>query len=445
MSASWSRTLVILALAACSVAQPPAKAQQDASPVAAKPVVLTDDDAAAIGSALRGVEDQGFAPGEFDRGDAAAAAIAYAKAQHGGRVPVSSFPRSWALHPAAYDASADFASAVSQHRLGDWLAALPQSDPRYGKLVQAYARYRRIAAQGGWATVKAIASKRSGEVLRARLALEDPAATDGDLAEAISRAQVRYGITPDGALNAATVDALNEPVDRRLAQIRATLERWRWMPRSLPSTRVELNIASASLVYYEGGAAALTMRAVVGKPDKQTPTLSDEIDSIVLNPPWNVPPEIAAREIRPKGRDYMRRHGFVVRAGGGLQQRPGPHSSLGTIKFNLANPYDIYLHDTPEKALFSRDDRALSHGCMRLEKPNELAQRLLSSDPDWTESRLDEAISTGKTRRVDLPQAVPVYVVYWTAFVDDDGQVSFRSDAYGWDEKLLGLLPAVAG
>jgi murein L,D-transpeptidase YcbB/YkuD len=136
----------------------------------------------------------------------------------------------------------------------------------------------------------------------------------------------------------------------------------------------------------------------------------------------------------------MAREGFVVRPDGSLQQLPGPKCALGTVKFDLSNSFGVYLHDTPARSLFALDRRALSHGCMRLEQPNTLAKRLLKDDPAWTELRVDLAIVSGATQRIPLARPVPVFVLYWSAFVDKDGQVEFRDDVYGWDRKLLALL-----
>jgi murein L,D-transpeptidase YcbB/YkuD len=169
----------------------------------------------------------------------------------------------------------------------------------------------------------------------------------------------------------------------------------------------------------------------------------DHIKAVVFNPPWNVPADIAAKEIWPKIRrdpGYMAREHFVVRPGGGLQQLPGPDCALGTIKFDLSNNFGVYLHDTPGKSLFARDSRTLSHGCMRLEKANELAKRVLQGDPDWSETKIDLTLLSGKTVRAPVRRPVPVYVFYWTVLVDDDGAVEFRPDVYGWDKKLLAAL-----
>lgn len=476
MSASlFKASLPVLAMALLA----PAPALTQADPPAASataPAALTADEVQVLIAALRGAPDQGFGPDEFGLGKAQAqlgsadpatraaglaqleaAAIAYAAAEHGARIAAASFPQDWALRPAPYDARADFAGAAAQHRLAAWAAGLPPSDPRYAALAQAWVRYRAIAGQGGWPALPAGAALKPGSkgpavaALRKRLLVEDPATPaspadvyDPALAQAVSRAQARYGLTPDGALGAATLAALNVPVEQRLGQLRANLERWRWMPRNAPPRRIELNTAAAVMALYDGGQPALTMKAIVGKPSRPTPMFPDEVKAIVLNPPWNVPPDIASREIWPKirrDRSYMAREGFVVKPGGGLQQRPGPKCALGTLKFDLSNSFGVYLHDTPSHSLFARDERALSHGCMRLEQPNALAKQLLKDDPDWPDLRVDTAILSGTTQRIPLAKPTPVYVIYWSAFVDEQGQANFRPDVYGWDSKLLAMLP----
>jgi murein L,D-transpeptidase YcbB/YkuD len=239
--------------------------------------------------------------------------------------------------------------------------------------------------------------------------------------------------------------ALNVTAADRAEQIAANLERWRWMPRTLPARRVTVNIADASLSLLEAGQAPLSMRVVVGQPKKRTPMLDDQIRAVVLNPPWMVPHDIAVKEIWPKIRrdpGYMQREGYVVRPGGGLMQKPGPRCALGSIKFELSNPFDVYLHDTPSHSLFAQPNRALSHGCMRVEQPNALAKRLLADDPLWTAEKVDVAILTGKTQRIALKTPVPATVAYWTAFVDADGTMEFRPDVYGWDRDLRERLAA---
>jgi murein L,D-transpeptidase YcbB/YkuD len=450
-----ARLVLLPALAGLAASSPPPSAQ---------PPTLSADDAGVLTAALRDAEAQGLAVPAFDPADPAqvrSATLAYARAQRGGRLSPGQFPNDWAIRPGRYDPAQDLAQAVAERRLQDWVAGLPPPDPRYAALVGAYGRYRTLASRGGWPSLVAGGPLKPGEkgarveALARRLAIEDPSAGapapsaepvyDQVLAKSVARAQARYGLTADGVAGAATLKALNVPVEARLGQIRANLERWRWVQRTLPTYRVELNTADASLQLFDGAGPGLAMRAIVGRPSKPTPMFQDEIEAIVLNPPWNVPPEIAAKEIWPKIRrdpGYMAREGFVVRPGGGLQQRPGPKCALGSIKFDLPNRFGVYLHDTPSRSLFARDSRALSHGCMRLEKPNVLAERLLKDSPDWPPWRVQAILAAGTTQRIMLPRHVPVFVFYRTAFTGDDGQVNFRQDVYHWDERLLALLAA---
>jgi murein L,D-transpeptidase YcbB/YkuD len=183
------------------------------------------------------------------------------------------------------------------------------------------------------------------------------------------------------------------------------------------------------------------MKAVTGRPGNETPMLQSKIHSIVLNPPWNVPAGIAAKELFPKGAAYLARNNYKIIGTGAsrrIQQQPGPKSALGLYKFDFANPYAVYLHDTPAQARFSSFDRLDSHGCVRLEKPGPLAQLLLRNDPAWQPEQIQEALATGKTQRVQLqPQdQVHVYLLYWTAFASANGQMNFRGDPYGWDKTL---------
>lgn len=417
---------------------------------------------ALVGAAVKAAADQGLPADRFPA-DTAAAAVALASAQHGGRAPVSAFPRDWAIRPAPYDAAGEFARAVASDHLGAWLDNLAPPDSRYQRLAAAYARYRVIAAHGGWPALPAAAHLQLGDAgpevdaLRARLAIEDAAvpppprddpahrrpAFDLALASAVMRAQARYGLEADGRVGAATLAALNVPVQDRLLQMRANLERWRWVPRTLPTLRVEVNTADAMLELFDGKSASMTMRAIVGRAGKATPMFADDIRAVVFNPPWNVPADIAAKEIWPKIRKdpgYRAREGFVERPGGGLQQLPGPRCALGVVKFDLSNSFGVYLHDTPAHGLFALDHRALSHGCMRLADPTDLAKRILAADPSWPETAIDLAILSGKTTRAPLRAPVPVYVFYWTAFVDDDGQLQFRPDIYGWDKTLAAMM-----
>ena len=418
------------------------------------------DDAGSLRAALLGAAAQGLPASAYAVSAKASrealedAVVRYAEAEHGQRLRPGQWPAEWAIRPAPYDARAGLRAAEAEGRLTAWLAELPPADPAYAALVSAYARYRALADDGGWAPlsdpVKPGADGPAVAALRERLAAEDPGvspgtAWDGSLDAAVRRAQARHGLAQDGVVGRATLAALNVSAAARAEQIAANLERRRWMPRNPPARRVALNIADASLELIEPGQAPLSMRVVVGRPTKRTPMFEDKIKAVVLNPPWIVPDNIAAKEIWPKIRKdpaYKDREGFVVRPDGHLEQKPGPRCALGAIKFDLSNPFGVYLHDTPARSLFAQPNRALSHGCMRVEQPNALAKRLLAGDPRWTPDKIDLAILAGTTVRIELKAPVPVSVAYWTAFVDPDGTLEFRPDVYGWDRALQERLAA---
>jgi murein L,D-transpeptidase YcbB/YkuD len=388
------------------------------------------------------------------------AVIAYARIQRAGQLPASAFLDDWALRPIAYNAEQDFNFALGQNRLRPWLASLAPPFERYRALQRALGQYRAIQARGGWAPVPEGPALKPGMTdarvvaLRARLAAENAPGTieltspvyDPALAAVVAAAQARYGQPADGVVGPATLAAFNRPVAARIAQIAANMERWRWMPRIWPRTRIEVNIPGAVLDLYDDNVKAETMLVAVGSPTKRTPMLMSAIHSVVLNPPWNVPTSIAAKELAPKGEAYLNRNGFrwISNGAGGarLQQKPGPGNSLGRIKFDFDNDFGVYLHDTNSKAVFGRDARSVSHGCVRVERPMDLARILLERSQGWDAERIDSTLQDTETVRAPLGESWPVMIVYWTVFADDQGQVNFRDDIYGWDADLIKLIDA---
>lgn len=481
---------VVAAMVACALSPalaqspPPVVYARPAAPSPTAPIVLTPAQAELLQQALAGADRHGFEPGEFaprGPGDPALieAAIRYAKAVKTGRLAPESFRDDWGLRPQPFDARAGLARAVFDNQLEAWLKSLPPDYPGYETLQQGLATYRDIAVKGGWGLLpegpelKAGSTGPSVEALRARLAVEDPATPalaraapppaaplatpptpgqppvlgpalfDAALGDAVKRAQKRMGLEPTGVVGTTTRAALNIPVQRRIDQIVANMERWRWLPAAMPADRVQVNVAAGILTLFKADQPTLSMRAVTGKPNGgETPLLSSEIHSVVLNPPWNVPAGIAARELLPRGRGYLASAGFRILPGGGLQQAPGPGSALGLIKFDFNNPYSVYLHDTPSKGGFSRYTRLASHGCVRLEKPLALARAIMEGDPTWTPEAIDATIAGGKTTRAPVARPVAVFLLYWTAYVTPDGQVNFRQDPYGWDTVLIQRIAA---
>jgi L,D-transpeptidase YcbB len=221
-------------------------------------------------------------------------------------------------------------------------------------------------------------------------------------------------------------------------QLAVNLERLRIERRNPSVTRIEVNAPAATMVLYRDGIPHMAMNVVVGKPGHDTPTLASTIDTIVLNPNWTIPQSIIRNEIKPalkRNKDYLIKHRMYW-AGDQLIQEPGPHNALGRVKFDFPNRYSVYLHDTPSRRAFMDAERAQSHGCVRLERPVDLAAELLRGDPKWTREAIEQTIRDGATRRVPLTEPMPVIIVYETAFVGDDGLVQFRPDIYGLDTQL---------
>jgi len=443
------------------------------APPARAPVKLSTDQAKQLVAMLQAARSQGISrtidvadpSTDLNADDSAkliAAALDYARALHSGQLAAGDFETEWGLRPAAYDPEPSFYDALSRGKLAGWIANLPPPYEGYEGLRRGLARYRTIAAAGGWQPLSfsenlAFGAKSASVAeLRARLRIEDPdvgdsASTtfDQPLLEAVRRAQRRYGLNPTGTVASQTRTALNVPVEERIRQILANMERWRWLPQNLPRDRIQVNIAAAVMTVFDGDAPVLSMRAVTGRPGDETPMLQSQIHSIVLNPPWNVPTSIATRELLPKERanpGYLKRNGFKIikLADGGtrLQQAAGTQSALGRFKFDFDNNFSVYLHDTPTQGTFARYDRLASHGCVRLEKPAALAELLLKDDPTWTPEAIQAAVSKTDTIRVRLPAPVSVYLLYWTAFASADGQMNFRADPYGWDSTLATKIAA---
>jgi murein L,D-transpeptidase YcbB/YkuD len=246
------------------------------------------------------------------------------------------------------------------------------------------------------------------------------------------------GLAPSTPTYRALRQALRDnPAPARRQTIEVNLERERWLPRKLPSERVWVNVADQRLTMYRADQPALSMKVIVGQAGQgmQSPELQVPIDAIWFNPPWSIPADITANEIMPLAKndpDYLAKHNLTMLPNGILQQKAGPYSALGTLMFDMNNKFDVYLHDTPSKEYFARDDRHISHGCIRIENPRDLAA-LVMGQPRVA---IDEAIATGNTTRTPVPKPVPVFVVYETAFADADGKLQFRPDVYRRDTEI---------
>jgi L,D-transpeptidase YcbB len=420
---------------------------------------------AALLHALAGAADHGLDPAAFEIPATSRAErelllsdafLRYAGALARGRASSAELETDWAFAAPAFDAAAALEKAASTDP-ATVLATLAPGEPAYRQLEDALARYRRMAASGGWAVLGdgpklALGARGEGVgALRRRLAAEgylpaDALAGDFDktVEAAVRRFQQHHGIAIDGEVGQATLEALNVSAASRVEQINANLERWRELPRSWPKTRIEVNVPAATLTAIEDGEPKLVMRTIVGAEDHPTPVLAARMNAILFNPAWRIPASIAKKEILPHLRHdpgYLARNHFV-RVGAALQQLPGTGNALGRLKFEIPNVYDVYLHDTPSHPLFNRVSRHLSHGCVRLENPRQLARYVLADRPGWGDEEIDQAIAAGETRRVPLAHGRPVYLLYWTAFAGADGVVDFRDDIYDRDRRLTAALTA---
>jgi murein L,D-transpeptidase YcbB/YkuD len=355
-----------------------------------------------------------------------------------GRVQPETLRIQWDGQPRNVDLDARLDTALQgKDDLAGSLRSLAPPSPRYARLRDALARYRQIQAKGGWPMVSA-ASKDNPAALQARLA------ASGD--PSLEAFQKRHGLEPTGKLNEDTLAELNVPVAERIRQIELNMERWRWLPSSLGDRYIYVNVPEYRMELVDHGKKAIDMAVVVGKQQSQTPVFSDRMTYLELNPEWNVPNNIAENEILPKlasDPGYLASHNMEMVETEGkprIRQLPGPDNPLGQVKFMFPNEYDVYLHDTPADHLFSRTERDFSHGCIRLERPVQLAEYLLKDDPNWQGGRIREAILSGEQKSVKLAAPIPVHILYFTAWVEDDGTLQFRDDIYGHDAKLAAAL-----
>ncbi|MBF0373359.1 MAG: L,D-transpeptidase family protein [Alphaproteobacteria bacterium] len=378
----------------------------------------------------------------------------------------------WTIKHPTFDGATFLAEAMGSDDPGALAAARAPKSEAYGLLRQALTRYRALAEAGGWPAIPDGPKLEPGmedervPVLRRRLAATGELAYvesklyDEPLKAAIELFQIRHGLTPDAVIGHQTLASLNVPAERRVAQIVANLERWRWLPREVEPTHISVNVAAASLKVIENGVETMAMRVIAGDPKHHTPVIADVITAVTVNPAWHVPQSIAGKEILPqlrKNPNYLAANRMTVMGWDDatlidwhqvsttafpfrLRQNPGPDNSLGLLKFNLTNPLNIYLHDTPTRHLFARDRRWLSHGCVRLQKPADLAQHLLGAK--WTPERLNALVDAQETVTVGLPKPMPVYLLYWTAWVEADGSTHFRGDIYDRDSRLNEALSA---
>jgi len=327
---------------------------------------------------------------------------------------------------------------------------------QYALLRAQLKKYRDIESKGGFPTINTDQKTyKQGDSSATVAAIKKFLFATGDLANdndsktfdttltlAVNNFQHRYGEKEDGVICAAVIKQMKTPISKIIQKIIVNMERSRWVPVDLVSNFIVVNIPAYRLSVYENDTVAWTMNVVVGKPAHKTVIFNGNIKYIVFSPYWNVPSSILKNEVLPgikRNKNYLASHNMEWN-GGSVRQKPGPKNSLGLVKFLFPNSYDIYLHDTPSKSLFGENNRAFSHGCIRLAEPQKFAEYLLRNDPSWNKQKIVAAMNSGKEQYVTLKETVPVFIAYFTAWVDKDGKINFRDDVYGRDQRLADMM-----
>jgi murein L,D-transpeptidase YcbB/YkuD len=327
----------------------------------------------------------------------------------------------------------------------------------YNLLKQQLADYYSIAKNGGWGTLASTTKLKKGTkspevgIIKKRLQLsKDYKGTDtsnvfsDSLETAVKSFQQRNGLKPTGVINDSMINILNVPVEQRIQQLIVNMNRMLWIPQQIDSSRIEVSIPSQMLYVYADSGKAFEMPVIVGKEGTNTVMFNSEINQVVFNPTWHIPESIVRNEIMPKMKSdaaYLKKHNMeVVKQNDSipvLRQLPGKDNPLGRVKFLFPNTHEIYLHDTPNKDLFAKKDRTMSHGCIRVADAAKLAQYLLRDQSDWTAQKINAAMNSGKEQTVDLKTKQPISITYLTAWVDENGMMNFRPDVYNHDKDAI--------
>lgn len=403
--------------------------------------------------------------------------LLYASHLLSGHVNPETLGAEWYIRRPEADLVKLLRDALQSGDIAGSLNSLLLDGPGYGLLRDALARYRDLAAQGGWPAIPDGPTLKAGDsdprvtALRSRLLVTgelDPALAQGEefddeVEQAVIRFQQRHGLATDGTVGPKTLAALNVTADERVRQIVVNLERMRWLPAELGSRHIVVNVANFSLDVVEDGQPLLAMRAIVGRTYRQTPSFTARLNHLIFSPYWHIPHSIAVKDLLPKiqkDRRFLAKQKIRVFRGSSpvdpntvnwrslseanfpyrLRQDPGPLNSLGRVKFMLPNRFNVYIHDTPSRELFDRAVRDFSSGCIRVDMPVELAGYLLADDPKWTSESILAAMEQPRETLVRLRKPIPVYFLYATAWVDADGTLQLRDDLYGRDGLVAAAL-----
>ncbi|MCJ7687323.1 MAG: L,D-transpeptidase family protein [Desulfobacteraceae bacterium] len=400
-----------------------------------------------------------------------------------GQINPETIDAEWFANRRAADFAVLLQEALEGNRIKETLLGLLPRQPGYGKLKKALAKYRAIEKDGQWPTISSGSTLKKGDAedertdaLRGRLVasgdldqkfLKGAAVFDDELEQAVIRFQMRHGLEPDGAVGPLTLSQLNVPVEERVKQMVINMERWRWLPQDLGQRHILVNMADFQLDVFEKDRSVLNMKVIVGKAYRHTPVFSDKMTYIVLNPYWHVPRKIAVQDKLPlikKDPEYFTKQQMKLLQGWGaetkelnpknidwsrvsagnfpyrLRQEPGPQNALGKMKFMFPNRHNVYIHDTPTRELFRKSVRTMSSGCIRIEKPLALAEYVLMENSQWKGEAISSALETNVEQTIFLHTPIPVHLLYWTAFVDGNGVIHFRTDIYHRDKRLEAAL-----
>jgi murein L,D-transpeptidase YcbB/YkuD len=404
-----------------------------------------------------------------------------------GKVDPEKLSSEWNFSTRPLDVEAGFErfrQAIAAGRIREAFDGARPENPWYSRARERLKEYRAMQAAGGWSLLSGGPTMKPGmsdprvPALRYRLKvsrdmpgnLEPPAPPqdtlfDAELEAAVKRFQERHGLTPDGAVGPGTLAALNVPVSARIDQIRVNLERARWVMHELRGDFVLVDVAGFYVSYFRNDEPIWTSRVIVGRPYRETPIFKSLITYVVFNPTWTIPPGILVKDKLPilrKDPGYLERNNIRVIDSAGrevdpdsvnwgrysasrlppyqLRQDPGDDNALGLVKIMFPNKYSVYLHDTPTKSLFDKDERTFSSGCIRVQKAFELAELVLNDPERWNQATMAEVVAAKITKTVNLAKPVPVLLLYWTAQPTPDGQMIFRNDIYHRDPPTLAAL-----
>lgn len=397
-----------------------------------------------------------------------------------GKVDPISIEPGWTAVGRHLDLVVHLEKALKGRMIQQSLEALAPHYPEYEELKQALASYRGIAKHGGWGQVSPGKLMRLGSrgervvELRERLKAsgdletdsdEDPAEFSKTLEQAVIQFQKSVNLETDGIVGPNVLRNLNKHPEDRIGVLRINMERWRWLPEDLGRRHIRVNIAGFFLETYENWALVARHKVIVGLNYRQSPIFSDAIEYLIFNPWWYAPRKVAVKDKLPMFRydpGYFHKSGFQLLDRDGkqvaegsvnwnrlsennfpyqLRQMPGPKNALGRVKFIFPNKYDVYLHDTPSIELFAKIQRGFSSGCIRVEKPLDLAEWILSAQSGWNLDRIEKVVDRGKETRINLVDPLPIHLLYWTVFVDrGNKEVRFINDQYQRDPLILAAL-----